>query len=233
MDAGAFLKYRTAFVRKFYESAAFPFSECKRKIEVGESPFDLPDYEDDPPFLSEWIEADQSLDVLGQMSVSLLSATLQLYLKEWERNFFLCYGAKKTSSIKKASEYVKKSKSGWFNGYRLYSSKELGIVWEEGPVDVSLLEEVVLTRNRVQHPEYISALHVSHSEKDIKKLQSPFFINDRENGLLNDADSEAAAWLMPPIVSISNDKLNHAIDEVEKFCLWLEVQQSQWCSRTT
>lgn len=182
MDAGAFLKYRTAFIRQFYDSAAFSFLERKRKIEAGESPFEPPYSEDsDRPFLSEWIEADQSLEVLGQMCVSLLAATLQLYLQECVRNLLRNYGAKRTATIKDVSEYQAIfKKDGWFNGYRAYFSTELGIVWSDGPANLKLLEEIVLARNRVQHPENITALHVSHSEKDLKKLQRPFFIDERE-----------------------------------------------------
>jgi len=62
VDVGFFLKDRIAFIRQFYDAASLPFVERKRKIDAGEDPFVPPYSEDDePPFLSEWIEADESL----------------------------------------------------------------------------------------------------------------------------------------------------------------------------
>ena len=230
-----FLKYRTAFIRQFYNSAALSFVERKRKIEAREHPFEPSYSEDDyPPFLSEWTEADQSLEVLGQMCVSLLAAALQLYLKEWQMNFFRYYGAKGTAGIKNISVYQSDfKKHGWFNGYKAYSSKELGIVWDESPANLTLLEEIVLTRNRVQHPEHIALLHVQHSENDVKKLPQVFFMNERELELLGKVGSEPASWIIPPTISISKDRVHHAIDQVEMFCCWLEEQHMSWGTRPT
>jgi hypothetical protein len=75
MDVYFFLQIRTKFIRDFYTEASFPFSERKRKIETGKDPFESPLYDEstvpeEPPFLDEWVNANESLDVLGQMSVS-------------------------------------------------------------------------------------------------------------------------------------------------------------------
>ncbi|KXK32895.1 MAG: hypothetical protein UZ01_00317 [Candidatus Brocadia sinica] len=83
MEVLFFLQIRTKFIRAFYAEASFPFTERKRKIEAGEDPF-KPLYNEggEPQFLKEWEEADEALDVLGQMCISMLSSSLQLYLKE-------------------------------------------------------------------------------------------------------------------------------------------------------
>ena len=39
MDVLYFLKERTQFIRKYYETASEPFREIMRKIEAGEAPF--------------------------------------------------------------------------------------------------------------------------------------------------------------------------------------------------
>lgn len=63
MDVLYFLKERTRFIRYFYETACQPFRETMRKIEAGEEPFEPPYSEDgEPPFLTEWLEADTALD---------------------------------------------------------------------------------------------------------------------------------------------------------------------------
>jgi hypothetical protein len=85
MDVLFFLKDRTAFIRYFYKIASAPFAEIKCKIESGEPPFEphLAKYEDEPPFTTEWIEADRGLEVLGRICVSMLSAGLKLYFDTW------------------------------------------------------------------------------------------------------------------------------------------------------
>jgi hypothetical protein len=84
MDVNFFFNERIAFIRQFYDAASYPFVEKKRKIEAEEEPF-IPPYSEDgePPFLDEWIEADESLQVLGYSCISMLSAALQLYLITW------------------------------------------------------------------------------------------------------------------------------------------------------
>ena len=56
-----------------------------QKIESEEPPFEPPYSEDgEPPFLAEWMEAEEGLQVVGRMCISMLSAALQLYFKTWE-----------------------------------------------------------------------------------------------------------------------------------------------------
>jgi len=78
MDVLYFLKERTRLIREYYEHAARPFNEIIRKIEAEEEPY-IPPYSEDPEpaFLSEWIEADELLDVTGRCCISMLSASLR------------------------------------------------------------------------------------------------------------------------------------------------------------
>jgi hypothetical protein len=80
MDVGYFLRDRIAFIRQFFDGASLSFAEKKRKIEAGEDPF-VPPYSEDgePAFLDEWIEADESLQVLGYSCISMLAAALHLW----------------------------------------------------------------------------------------------------------------------------------------------------------
>jgi hypothetical protein len=86
MNVLFFLQRRIVFIRDFYRDASSPFDERKRKIEASEEPFEPPPYDEgestEPPFLEEWMEASESLDVLGQMCISMLSSSLRLYLQE-------------------------------------------------------------------------------------------------------------------------------------------------------
>ena len=68
MEVLFFLKERTKFIQHFYETAGEPFRETMRKIEADEPPFDNPPYSEDgePPYLEEWIQAEEELEVLGR-----------------------------------------------------------------------------------------------------------------------------------------------------------------------
>lgn len=219
MDVGFFLKQRTAFIRQFYDNASFSFVERKRKIEAGEDPF-IPPYSEseEPPFLEEWIEADDSLHVLGYTCISMLSAALHLYLRTWET---IQFRIPVDDSL--MPEFKKK---GWINGYKMYFSKNFDIHFEQAPVNMALLEEIVLARNRVQHPEYITKLRPSYLPKDknIAKAHHLFFIDDVEMKLLGSIEESESGWLFPPSIHITKEKLHGAILEVEKFSDWLEEQ---------
>lgn len=216
MDVGFFLKQRTAFIRQLYENASSPFLERKRKIEAGEEPF-IPPYSEseEPPFLGEWIEADDSLHVLGYTCISMLSAALYNYLETWEKDQFRI-------SVDASLKPI--FKKGWINGYKSYFSKKFDIHFDQAPVNLKLLEEIVLARNRVQHPEYLTKLRPSYIHKDIAKLRHPFFIDDIEMKLSGDIEESESAWLFPPSIHVTKDKLSEAILEVEKFSDWLEEQ---------
>ncbi len=79
---------RTITVRAHeFATASAPFRETKRKIEDGEDPFEPPPFDPetatdfDPPFLEEWQEADESLNIQGQAALKLVHGALHDYLK--------------------------------------------------------------------------------------------------------------------------------------------------------
>ena len=214
MDVGYFLRDRVLFIRKFYVTASFAFVETKRKIEVGEDPFELPYSEDgEPHFYDEWIEADESLQVLGYSCLSMLSATLHLYFETWENKL-----GKNANNLFK-SVFKKK---GWFNGYRVYFLKCFEIDFTKSLTDIALLEEIVLTRNRIQHPDIIMTPRTSYLPSDMEKLPHKFFVNESELGQFTEIEESEKTWLFPPNVDITEEKLMKAIAEVEKFNIWIE-----------
>lgn len=212
MDVGYFLKQRTSFLRQFYNNACLEFVERKRKIEAEEDPF-VPPYREDsePAFLEEWLEADDSLNVLGYACISMLSAALRLYLKTLESE--LRCPAK--------GKYFKKAGS-WFEGYRRYFAGEFKIIWEDSKENLSFLEEIVVARNSIQHPPAITTHRTAYSRSDISKLRHPFFVDENERKLFSDMEEAEQAWLFPPTVRITSENLYVAIDAVETFCSWLD-----------
>lgn len=217
MDIHFFFSRRVAFIGQLYENAAAPFVERKRKIEAGEEPFEPPYSEDgEPPFLAEWSEADESLHVLGYTCVSMLAAALHLYFRTWEQH---CH-------IKAAGRFKSEFKEGWVAGYRAYCLEVFSIDFGDGPCDLKLIEEIVLARNRTQHPDNLVMTLPTYTDSDMKKLPHALFIDARSE-IYQGLDGGEREWLMPPTLHVSAEKLSEAISEVERFVAWLEPKIEQ------
>ncbi len=180
MDMLYFLKERTRLIRQYYEQAAQPFSGIIRKIEATEEPF-IPPYSEDPEpaFLTEWLEANELLEVTGRCCVSMLSASLQLYLNTWDRILGLqCKIGFKTDF----------KRDGLVGGYRQCLAERLGMDWNACPADLAIIEQVVLARNRDQHPDSITTFRVTHGDHDRARHPRPFFLNAKEAELYANDD---------------------------------------------
>ena len=211
MDLEFFLKERTRFVLYFYRKAIIGFLEIISAIENEEEPY-VPPYSEDsePPFLTEWMEAQTGLNSVGYAALSMLSASLKLYLEEW------------TVRIENPQEkYNRKHNRGWFYAYkRILQDK--GVAFETCPANLELIEQTILARNLVQHPENIIQMEVRHSKKDLGRYPFPFFLSEREARMLKESDL-SSSW-MTPKVSIDEAKLQEVVQHVELLCSWLESQ---------
>ena len=221
-----FLRERTRFIRRFYAGSASAFIEDKRKIEAGEAPFDgPPGYEDaEPPYLDEWTEAEDSINVVGQSCVSLLSSSLHLYVQEWISELTRRAGEEQLLDLgigfPKDDDNGQAFKKGWINGYREYCAK-MGVNWSSAPSDLTLLEEIVLARNSVQHATDISSIP-ARQLADRARTHPGFFADPIELAMFS--RFEHVESLRPVRLSVTQEKLFAAIDEVERFCEWLDVQ---------
>ncbi len=205
-----FFRSRIAFIRQLYENGCNPFTERKRKIEAGEAPFEPPYLEDgESPFVAEWIEAEDSLHMIGYACISMLAASLHLYFRTWESK----------TNVKAAERF----KDGWFAGYRAYYKKHFNVDFADGPCDLKVLEEVVLARNRAQHPDNLIMTLPTYTDSDMKKLSSALFIDTRSE-VYQDLDGNEREWLMPPTLHVSQEKLCKVIKDVERFVEWLDPQ---------
>ena len=214
MEVLAFLKERTRFIRYFYETAGEPFRVAMRKIKAGEPPFDDPPYSEDgePPYLEEWMESDEGLEVLGCTCISMLSPSLQLYFKTWESKLGVTW---------EKGERKRAFKSGFLQGYRTCFGEVLDLSWDDCPADLGLIEQITLARNRDQHPDHISTMRVSHTRNDREKHPHLFFVSETERKIYADPDMEGTFW-MNPSVHVSSDMLFAAIEQIETLADWLE-----------
>lgn len=213
MDVRYFLNRKVNFIRQFYKMSSSPFVERKRQIEAEEEPY-IPPYSEDPEpaFLEEWLEAEESLQVVGRTCISMLAAVFHLYFKTWERQV----GIPVDVSLK--ADF----KNGWFNGYKAYFAHHFRIRFEDSPSNLGVLEEIVLVRNRDQHPESLTMDSSHYSESDLEKLPHPFFIDENDASLFSGAEEGERAWLMAPPIRVTSGKLFAALSEVELFAEWLE-----------
>lgn len=190
-----------------------PFLERKRQIEAEEEPFVALYSEDaEPAYLEEWLEAEESLQVLGRTCISMLAAVFHLYFKIRVRQ----YGISVDASLK--GEF----KSGWFNGYKTYFARHFRIRFEDSPSRLEVLEEIVLVRNRAQHPESMTMDSLHFSDRDLVKLPHPFFIDENDAALFFGIEEGERTWLMAPPIRVTAKKLSEALSEVGSFADWLE-----------
>lgn len=214
MDIKYFLLERTKFIRFFYESGIVPFESMIVDIENGVDPYGLSSNEDgEPEFQSEWEYAQRAFDMVGHTVLSELSSSVTLFLKEWVRQ------VEKFSNVVVKVDFKKK---GGLNQC-VDLLRELGKRPSNCPVDINLIEQILLARNRIQHPEEIISLDVNHIRRDLERYPRPFFSKDSELELLGKKNDE---WILPPIVSATKDKIFEAIDSVDRFCKWLD--DSYW-----
>jgi len=213
VDVQYFLNRKVNFIRQFYEMSSAPFVERKRQIEAEEEPF-VPPYSEDPEpaFLEEWLEAEESLQVVGRTCISMLAAVFHLYFKAWEHQIGIPVDASLKADFK----------HGWLNGYKAYFAHHFRIRFEDSPSNLEVLEEIVLVRNRDQHPESIIMDSSNYSESDLDKLPHPFFIDENDASLFSEEEEGERAWLLPPPIRVTAEKLFTALSEVETFAEWLE-----------
>tara|TARA_R110001583_G_scaffold94384_7_gene237897 strand:+ start:6675 stop:7337 length:663 start_codon:yes stop_codon:yes gene_type:complete len=213
MDIEFFLKERTKFIKYFYETSLAPFNKIIDDIEKGNEPYIPPYCEDgEPPFLSEWIDANSGIETCGNHALSMLASSLQLYLKAWVDRLDKYHGMTFEVNFKK---------KGWFNGY-CEIFKEIKMDLSECPADLNIIEQIPLARNRIQHPDEITTVNTSHSWSDLSKHPNPYFVKESEVNFTSSQDGQS--WLFPPTIAPTEEKIQEAISNVESLCSWLESE---------
>ncbi|EPD38418.1 hypothetical protein [Delftia acidovorans] len=210
MDIYFFLKQRTDLIRHFYEAASAPFVETKWCIEKALPPFDDPPYDEsgEPAFLSEWLQADVEHELVGRAAVSILSEALKQFFVTWERHMW--------SEPPCAKCFEKAFKSGFIVGYIECFTEGFGLDWSTCPANLDVLKQVVLARNRAQHPDLVLD-HLTHDDKSLLAYPKPFFVRPEDEGM-----GPAAVSFLSPTIHISRERLLEAIDHTEQLACWLQ-----------
>jgi len=210
-----FLNDRIDFIQQLYDTSTAPYFERQKLIEAREEPYASPDNEDgEPAFLDEWLEARESILVIGCMCISMLSAAFHAYFITWEKRLDI--------PVDEALKKTVFKKEGWLKGYMTYLSKHFNVDFTELPADLKILQQLILLRNRTQHPETLTDNLPTYSKFDLQKHPNPFFIDERDYEMFSELGEEDRSWLILPSFSVTRDKLQKAIAEVRRFSEWLE-----------
>src|ERR1700756_38673 len=126
------MAYKLASFRQFYEETTGVFVEVKRKVEAEEEPYvprGDPESYSEPPFLTEWIEADEKLRLQRQLCLSVLQRTLVEFMN---------------SVIARHPNFPKNKPDdrNWFKNYQRWFLDELRIDWTQSGADLKMLEEL-------------------------------------------------------------------------------------------
>ena len=159
------------------------------------------------------MDAEQGVDTVGHACISMLSASLKLFLSSWVSRLEKEHGMKFTADFKR----------GWFKGYRqIFMQLQLPLF--QCAVDLDVVEQITLARNRVQHPEDLTELRIKHSDSDLKRFPKPLFASEAELNMAIRDDDDSVIWWLRPSVKSTREKILTAIDQVEALCSWLEEE---------
>src|SRR6266700_3015413 len=183
VDLLYFLSRRLEFIQRLYHSAAAPFEETQKQIKDGEAPYLHPsnpdDWDGEPPFLDEWQEADESVMVVGHWCLCMVQSTLNTYLRD-SISPIGCYWWDASALSKQLGE--KKGKS-WFERYRYLFLEDMRIDWAKGPVSLTDLEQLNLTRDDLIHNVDMMSFSVKRDEKHAKRFPGGLFTDELWRGL--------------------------------------------------
>lgn len=218
MSALEILQSQLRAVERLYDRAAGVFVETKRKIEAGEAPYEPPYFDPEhdypePPFIEEWVDADQFQDVIGQACLSIVSASLQEFFKELLQRNGIAGQAEKYISQK-----PKVKGESWLHKYIWFFGNAFSIDWALSPIPITDLEEINLARNSVQHGTAALGLNRYQSETHRERFPTGLFMSEFDRASATEDDFHRSFVHL----HVSADALHEAIDRVERFCQFVE-----------
>ena len=193
------------FISWFFGLTTAPFIGIKRKIENGDHPYNPSAWSEEssePPFATEWLEADQAIQLQGQLCLNLLQRSLMEYLDE---------------TVKLSSSAPPKKKNSWYEKYKKWFF-EAGVDWNAYGADLSLIEGLTFARNRVQH----GSPGDSHSL--IKQQDGDYRTRFPDAVFQYDFEAQVFCDFGPQLrhLELTQDKLNKAIEEIMRFANFIE-----------
>jgi hypothetical protein len=125
---------------------------------------------DEPPFLSEWLNADEGRRLQQQACLTLLQRSFREFLD---------------AAVCQHHEYPDnhpKEKGNWFKNYKRWFLKE-GIDWDKAPTSSFDMEELTLARNSVQHSDATYSLLKLQTTDYHSRFPYGFFVDTFEKAM--------------------------------------------------
>lgn len=212
------LESKLRFLCSFYQLTTEPFREIMRKIEAGEEPFvphDDPERYDEQPFLGEWFQAEEGLELQQQVCLTVLQRSFKEFLDATFRQH------------RRYLNKIRESKTGpkstdWCDTYHPLLRKA-PIDWDQAPVPLTTMEELTLARNCVQHggesPNIGPKTGLVKMQSDDYRARFPdgFFANEFQKLL-----RKGSKIPQPLRIELTSEKLDAAIQEVLAFCKYID-----------
>jgi hypothetical protein len=204
------LQDKLIFIDGFYKKSSQPFAGPKTKIENNEKPYNDNGREpvgDEPPYLQEWMDAEESLNILGLCCLDLVQRSFKEFLSGY---------------VKNSGKKVPKKKKGWFAAYKSFFATEYKLDWEEAPVDIHLLEQLNLARNDISHGEDRNDIYTigrTLSKNHSLRFPNSLFANEIDRQMWS-----GSKHATPLRIEVSADKLQQAIQIVDTFCSYIDQQ---------
>jgi len=218
------LDSKISFLQVFYQQTTDPFREIERKIDANEEPYVAhgnPEDYDEPPFLTEWQEADEGLRLQGQVCLALLQRSFREFLK---------------ATVRQHRDYPNsrpKEKGNWFENYKTWFREEAAIDWGEAPISLNRIEELTIARNCIQHggesqsgPGDVFDSHAllkMQSNDYHEKFPDAFFADEFEKQIWAESN-----YPQPVRIDLTPDKLGVAGDDIRTFCKFIDDNLPGW-----
>lgn len=208
MDILAMLRDKLGFIRRLFESSVGPFLETIRKIENYEEPYTAPGWEDaEPPFLTEWLDAKESVNILGQCCLCLAQSSA--------KDFLVAFVERSGKPLP-----AKKSGESWFEAFKRFFRDEYGIDWEKTGVDLGLLEQINLARNDIQHEGRPYDMARLQNQKHAQRFPDSIFANELDRLIFREFSKPESCR-----IEVTEKSLGTALDVIYVFC---EALDKQW-----
>jgi len=208
------LEDKIRFLQRFYALTTAPFIEIKYKIEANEEPYVFrgePDDCDEPPYLTEWQDADEGYKLQQQLCLSLLQRSFREFLD---------------AVVRKCGGNPKKSGDGWFADYLLWLTQTFGFDWKTAPVSLDRIEELTLARNCIQHggEGHRGASDVLDPQSLLKRQSLAYHV--RFPDAFFASDFEKSVWKeqnypQPVSIELTPTKLEVATEDILNFCKFI------------
>jgi hypothetical protein len=207
MDIKYFFKKKLEVLKEFYATGKVPFDQAIKDAEVEYDQWSHSiagkDEDPSPPVevMDRYEKGAACKSLLGEACLSALQQTLKECLNDYIKD----RGRWREAEVLAAKLKKEKKDGGWLQRYKIVFRDLLGCDWDKAPVPFSILEEIVLARNVIEHEAHT----ISFARWRDRPYKSKYPVS-----LFSDE-------LLPELISVTEDNLRQAMDSIEMFIEWL------------